>query len=295
MQRLAVVNCLPMTPFTESGKVDEGSLRRLIDHVIEGGVGSVIAVGRAGAVMYLSMEERVRIMDVVMDQVRGRIPAGFGIIDAAYDEGMAVGRAARDAGADFVMSRPPVDGDIKEYYRRLAGTIPVIIYDQGVQRDLDIAGDIVPLVKETGNVVGAKISGEPAKIYEAKLLLDIPVLAGWEVMSLLAYQMGADGVTSASASLFPREHIEMHELAGQRRWDEARDLFYGKLLPIMNYLPGGPNKMGWSVLKHILHWQGIIDTPVVRSPSLPASEAHLEEARQLLRRVGQEAAASAGE
>ena len=98
-------------------------------------------------------------------------------------------------------------------------------------------------------------------------------------MSLLSYQMGADGVSSGCAMLLPREEVQMHHLAAEKRWDAARDLFYGKLLPIMNYLPGGPGMMGWSVCKNVLSWEGIIDSATVRAPSLPASEARLEEAR----------------
>ena len=94
-----------MTPFTgESGEFDETSMRRLVDHVIDGGVASVIAMGRVGEVMYLSMEERAKVMDVVIDQVAGRVPVGFGSIELGYDEGLAIGRLARDAGADL-MSR----------------------------------------------------------------------------------------------------------------------------------------------------------------------------------------------
>jgi len=284
MRSLAGVNCLPMTPFTLDGEVDENSLRRLVEHDAEGGFTSLIAMGRAGESMYLSMAERRRVMKVVVDQVGGRVPVGFGIIDASYEEGLEVGRYAREYGADFVMSRPPVDGDISDYYRRLTENVPVIVYDIGVQRVLSIESDILPLVEDTGNVVGVKISSEPEKTREAKRLLPVPVLCGWEIMSLLAYRMGADGVTSACAQLLPRETLNLHRYAVEERWDEARDVFYGSLLPVMNYLPGGPNMTGWSVCKHILYWRGVISTPLVRPPSLPAEEERLEEVRRLLQR-----------
>ena len=79
--------------------------------------------------------------------------------------------------------------------------------------------------------------------------------------------------------------VRMQQIATEKRWDEARDLFYGTLLPIMTYLPGGPGMMGWSVCKNVLKWEGIIETAVVRAPSLPASETQLKEARQVWKRV----------
>ena len=272
MRMLEGANCLPVTPFTESGELDEASMRRLVDHVIEGGVASVIAMGRVGEVMYLTMEERARVMEVVMDQVAGRVPVGFGSIELGYEEGLAIGRLARDAGADFVMSQGPSDGDVMEYYRRLADIIPVVVYDLGKQRELSVREDIVPLAEETGNVAGMKISGAQEKMAEAKMLLDVPVLCGHDVMGLVGYQMGADGVTSGSAMMLPREQVELHRLVAAGQWDEARALFYGTLLPIMNYLPGGPGMMGWSVCKNILKWEGIIECAAVRPPSQPAGQ-----------------------
>ena len=159
--------------------------------------------------------------------------------------------------------------------------IPVVVYDLGKQRELSVREDIAPLAEETGNVVGMKISGAQEKVAEAKKLLDVPVLCGHDVMSLVGYQMGADGVTSGTAMLLPRQEVELHRLVTAGNWDEARALFYGALLPIMNYLPGGPGMMGWSVCKNVLKWEGIIECAAVRPPSLPAGQGRLHEARQV--------------
>ena len=72
MKRLSGVNALLMTPFTATEEVDENSLRREIDHVIDAEVNSVVAMGRAGEYEYLTMEERRRIMGVVVGHVAGR-------------------------------------------------------------------------------------------------------------------------------------------------------------------------------------------------------------------------------
>jgi len=60
--------------------------------------------------------------------VAGMPRMGAGIINATYEDGLTLGRWARGAGLDYVMSRPPIDGDIQSYFRKLADTVPVMIY-----------------------------------------------------------------------------------------------------------------------------------------------------------------------
>ena len=281
MDRLEGVCNMPVTPFTDSGEFDEQSMRRQIDHAIDDGVSCLIAIGRVGEVMYLTMEERAKVVDVVIEQVDGRLPVGVGCIDPTFDEGLAMGRLARDGGADFIMSRGPVDGDILDYFRKLADTMPVMMYDVGAQRDLTMKEDVAPIVQETGNVVGVKISGNQEQVLEAKELMDVPILCGREAMLMLSYELGADGVSSVLGVLRPSLAVGLYRDAKAGRWDEARDAYYEFHLPLANYLPGGPGLMGWSINKHILFWEGIIDSPYVRPPSLPASEVRLEVARRL--------------
>ena len=290
MKRFSGVNPLLFTPFTATEEVDENSLRREIDHVINAGVNSVVAMGRAGEFEYLTMEERRRIIDVVVDHVAGRVPVGFGAINPSVEEGLIMGRWTREAGGDFVMSSPPHDGDIQDYYPRLADEVPILLYDHGYEGQL--VGKvpielIVPLVQTIENVVALKISGQPDKVLEAKKKLDIPVLQSWHEGVLLAYEMGCDGTITASSSLIPHLEIRLHGLAQEERWDEARDLFYEKFAPLLLlYLGGGPGFRGWSTAKHFLYWQGVFDTPVVRPPSLDASGTRLEEARHVFQRIG---------
>ena len=284
MRSLNGVNTLLMTPFTDSGEVDEKSLAREIDHVIAGGANSLVAMGKIGEFDVLTMDERRRTMRVVVDHVGGRVPVGFGIINATFEDGLTLGRHAREARGDYVMSRPPVDGDTMDYFLRLADMIAIMPYDQGVRGELSIEDDILPLTEKTDNVVGLKISGNPDKNYEAKRLLSVPVLCGWDLMSLLAYEMGSDGVISGSATLVPRDEVRLYELVREKRWEEARALYYGKLVPLLNYCTFDP--FAYSVCKYVLYWQGIINTPAVRSPNPDAGEARCDEVREVLRRTG---------
>ena len=228
MKRLDGVNTLLMTPYTASNEIDVHGIFRQIDRVVHAGATSVVVQGKIGEYDTYTMDERRDTARAVVEYVNGTVPVGVGIINATFDDGLAVGRIAASTGADYVMSRPPIDGDTHDYFLRLADIVPVMLYDQGLRGEVSIRDDILPLTQQTENIIALKISGIPDKNYEAKRLLDIPVLCGWDLMSLLAYQMGADGVISGSATLVPEHEVRLHDLVKQERWGRgARPLLRG--------------------------------------------------------------------
>ena len=284
MKRLTGVNTLLMTPFTESNEIDIHGIFRQIDRVLIAGATSVVVQGKIGEYDTYTIEERRDTAWAVVDYVNGAVPVGVGIINATFDDGLAVGRIAAESGADYVMSRPPIDGDTHDYFLRLADIVPVMLYDQGMRGEVSIRDDILPLTQQTERIIALKISGIPDKNYTAKQLLNIPVLCGWDLMSFLAYQMGADGVISGSATLVPEHEVRLFNLIREQRWDEARDLYYGKLVPILNYCTFDPH--AYSVCKYILKYMGVIENSAVRPPNPDAGEARASEVYEVLRRVG---------
>ncbi len=284
MKRLTGVNTLLMTPFTKSNEIDTDGVFRQIDRVLDAGSTSVVVQGKIGEYDTYSMEERRETARAVVEYVDGSAPVGVGIINATFEDGLAVGRIATETGADYVMSRPPIDGDTHDYFLRLADIVPVMLYDQGMRGEVSIRDDILPLTQQTENIIALKISGIPDKNYEAKQLLEIPVLCGWDLMSLLAYQMGSDGVISGSATLVPEHEVMLYNLVRENRWDEARDLYYEKLVPILNYCTFDPH--AYSVCKYILKYMGIIENSGVRPPNPDAGEARAREVYEVLKRVG---------
>ena len=92
------------------------------------------------------------------------------------------------------------------------------------------------------------------------------------------------GVISGSATLIPSDDVQLYKLAKQRRWSEARDLYYGKILPLLNYCTFDPH--AYSVSKYALYYQGIIDCPDVREPNPDAGEARAKEVREVLEWIG---------
>jgi dihydrodipicolinate synthase/N-acetylneuraminate lyase len=183
------------------------------------------------------------------------------------------------------MSRPPVDGDVMGYFRELAAVVPVVIYDQGVRGELSVADVIAPLARETGNIIAVKVSGIPEKVLEIKQTMNVPALCGWDLMSLLAYEMGADGVISGFAALLPDPEVRLRTSVKEHRLGDAREIFYKECVPILPHVTFDP--FGFSAGKWLLHWRGIIRWPIVREPlNHPINRHRIEELKHALERVG---------
>ena len=95
------------TPFADNGDVDEASLRRVVELFITAGVNGVTALGVTGEVARLDDVERARVLEIVVDQVAGRI----GVVAGTSAEGtrrcIQYSRHAKAAGATAVMVSPP--------------------------------------------------------------------------------------------------------------------------------------------------------------------------------------------
>jgi dihydrodipicolinate synthase/N-acetylneuraminate lyase len=156
-----------------------------------------------------------------------------------------------------------------------------MIYDQGVRGELSIEDELAPLVRDCSNIVAAKVSSEPDRIIELKDLVDVSALCGWDMMSLIAYQNGADGVISGFAGVFPEYEVEISRAVKSGQWDKAREIFYRDCLPPLLHLTFDP--YAFSAGKYILYWLGVIKSPTTRAPlTLPLSARRQEELRYVL-------------
>ena len=98
MKRLDGVNTLLMTPYTESNEIDVHGIFRQIDRVLDAGATSVVVQGKIGEYDTYTMDERRDTARAVVEYVNGAAPVGVGIINAAFDDGLAVGTHRRRIG-----------------------------------------------------------------------------------------------------------------------------------------------------------------------------------------------------
>lgn len=132
-----------VTPFDEQGRLDENSLRRLVDYEIAAGVHG-LGVAMGSEVFRLTEGERAQVTRIMVDQAAGRVPIVINTSGAGTETAVAASREAEACGADAVMLTPPIlmgmssqasPGGILAYFRAVsdAVSIPVFIQSQDMQ------------------------------------------------------------------------------------------------------------------------------------------------------------------
>ena len=183
------------------------------------------------------------------------------------------------------MTKKQTRTDLHGFFSRIAERIPVMLYDQTNEGTLDVDGEVLTLVDAIERIMAVKVSGN---VYSFGRLKDAApqatCICGWDAFSLPAYVSGADGVVAGSAAVMPDREVELHRLVQAGGWDEARRLFYQRMLPMIAYCT--PDPYAFSVCKHILHWKGLFDSPVVRPPYANVPTWLQRELRELAQQLG---------
>lgn len=279
------VFALLFTPFSANGEAfDPESMRREIEYVLKGGVDGLVACGKAGEFEGMGLAEVERVLTTVLEQVNGRVPVGMGIISLEREQAVEAARVAARCGADFCMVKKHSHKDVRSFYLDVANQVPIMLYDDADEGPLDV-DQILPLVSECERIVALKVSANIGAFASLKKQFpNIPLLCGYDIYSLMAYQTGLDGVIAGSASIMPEREVSLHRFAKAGRWDEARSLFYERMLPFVTFAT--PDPYAFSVCKYFLYWKGIFTSPFIRLPYLDAPDWMQQEVKVVAERLG---------
>ena len=240
-----------VTPFHEDGSVDTDALERHVEFQIDNGVGVMVPCGTTGESATLSADEQATVIGRTVHAARGRasVLAGAGGSDTA--DVVRRARAARDAGADGILSvspayNKPSQRGLVEHFRTVAAAVdcPVVLYNVPGRTSSNILPETVLGLAEVDNIVGVKeASGDVNQIMT--IIRERPegflVLAGDDSLALPVIAAGADGVISVVANEAPDLMSRIVGAALRGDYDEARALHY-RLLPLMqaNFVETSP-------------------------------------------------------
>jgi 4-hydroxy-tetrahydrodipicolinate synthase len=283
-----------ITPFTDAGGLALDALEKLAHEVVDSGAAGLVALGTTGEAATLSEAERHAVLDVCARVGRERgvtLIAGAGSNDTAR-----TGRALHElvawpevAAALTVVpyyTRPSEAGVVAHFTRLAADSpVPLIVYNIPYRTGRTLSGETLLRLARVPGIAGVK-HAVGAVDHDTVMMLagcpaDFAVLAGDDVFAAPLLALGAAGGILASAHLGTRDFADLIAAWRAGQADRARALGH-RLAPLSAALFAEPNPV---VIKGVLHAQGRIPSPAVRLPLLPAGQATVRAAVDLLGQV----------
>lgn len=225
-----------VTPF-RNGEVDEEAYRQFIEWQIEEGINGVVAVGTTGESATLSHDEHKKVIEICIDQVKGRVPVIAGTGGNDTREAIELTSFAKKAGADASLqvtpyyNKPSQQGLI-EHYRAIAKAAPMpqIVYNVPGRTSLNLLPRTLErLSKEVPEVVGIKeASGDLRQVSEMIEYCgpNFQVLSGDDFTVLPLLAVGGIGVISVVSNIMPKAMSEMCKAFFAGDLAKARELHY---------------------------------------------------------------------
>jgi 4-hydroxy-tetrahydrodipicolinate synthase len=234
-----------VTPFRD-GKVDEDAFRSFVDWQIEQGSSALVPCGTTGESATMTIEEHNRVVQICVEQARGRVPviAGAGSNDTRIAlEHMFAAQAAGATAALVVApyyNKPSQEG-LYQHYAYLASRcdLPIILYNIPGRSIVDIGVPVMyRLVEEYPSIVGIKdATGNLGRVTAQRLACgpDWCQLSGNDETALAFNAMGGRGCISVTANIAPRLCSEFQNATLEGRWDDALKL-QDRLYPLHDAL-----------------------------------------------------------
>jgi len=279
-----------VTPFRKDGSIDEAAVRRLARRQIDGGVHFLSPVGTTGEAPTLSYTEKLRVIELVVEEAAGRVPvlAGAGGYDTR--ETIALVRGIEKIGADGILSvtpyyNKPTQEGLYQHYAAIAEStsLPIILYNVPARTGVNIDVATVVRLSAVPNIVGVKeASGSVVQMCEifAAVPGDFILLSGDDPLTVAAMAVGARGVISVASNVAPAEMAQIAEMAEKDDFAGARRL-HTWLLPLcqVNFVESNPIPV-----KAAMAAMGLLDE-VYRLPLVPPSAAAREKVMRVLQNL----------
>jgi 4-hydroxy-tetrahydrodipicolinate synthase len=280
-----------VTPFSRDGAIDERALRALVDWQIAEGVHFLVPCGSTGEAATMSPEEQCRVIEIVVDAAKGRVPIVAGAASNDTKRAIALSRAAKAAGATHLLhtspmyNKPPQRGIIA-HYRTIADAVdlPVVVYNVPGRTGSNVEAKTTLALAATPGIVAVKeASGNLGQITD--ILRDRPpefsVLSGDDEMTLPVMAAGGDGIISVVSNATPKLMSQLCDCMLRGDVAGARERHF-RLLPWMRaaFIESNPlpAKAALAMMRKIEN--------VLRLPLVPMDEKHATALRSALVTAG---------
>ena len=282
-----------VTPIDAAGRINESALRKLTEHLIDGGVHGLFPVGSQGEFFSLTFEQKKEAIRIVVDETRNRIPVYAGTGAVTTREAIETTRMAQDLGVSAVSVITPYflvpsQKELIIHYKAIAKAcpnLPILLYSNPDRTQVPFPTSTVLELAAVDNIVGIKdSSGDMSMTSEYIRLtrgMNFHVLMGRDTLIYAALCYGATGSICATGNVDPRVPVEIYEafMAGDHK--RALEAQY-RLAPLRIAFGLGTFPV---VIKEALNMIGIDAGPAVL-PVGPMTPENREKLRKVLAEMG---------
>lgn len=262
-----------VTPFHEDHSIDFNSLRKLVDHVISGGVDYLVVLGTTGEAATLSSSEKKLVLKACLEYNGGRVPVMLGIGGNNTQSVIEEIQHTDFTGVAGILSvspyyNKPSQAGIIAHYTAVADAapVPVMLYNIPGRTMSNMSTSTTLTLSHHPNIIGMKeASGnlEQCMQIAAEMPQDFLLLSGDDLLTKAIMSIGGSGVISVLANAYPETFATLTKSDEKEALAAAFSLL--KLNSLM-YLEGNP--VG---IKNLLFHLGILSSDQVRLPMLKAS------------------------
>lgn len=234
MQTLKGTGVALVTPMLENGTLDLGSLEKLIDYVLEGGVEYIVALGTTGESPVLNWDEKMTYLAHTVQYVNRRVPIVLGLGGNNTTEILEKLPHLRNEKIDAILSvspyynKPSQEGLLR-HYQVIAqeSPYPVVLYNVPGRTASNVEAETVLKLAAHENIVGVK-DASPDFRQLATIASEKPddflLLSGEDSLALPTMAIGGEGAISVIANFLPEEFSKMIRFAMNGDYSGARSL-----------------------------------------------------------------------
>lgn len=221
-----------VTPLlSDNVSLDINGVKKLVEHLIAGGVHGIFILGTTGESTSLSYATRRQLIIETCTVVNNRVPVFVGITDTAIEESVQLADVAKASGAAAVVAAPPYyyglgQEELFKYYWKLADqlSLPLFLYNMPSHTKINIDAKTVVRLSEHDNIIGLKDSSANAVYFQSLIHLlkskpQFSLLVGPEEITAEIVLMGGHGGVNGGANMFPKLYVELYNAASARDFD----------------------------------------------------------------------------
>jgi 4-hydroxy-tetrahydrodipicolinate synthase len=280
-----------VTPFRRDQSLDETALRRLVRRQIDAGINFLVPCGTTGECPTLARAEYLRVIEVTLEEARGKVPVLGGAGGYNTAEVIELARELKTLGVDGILSvtpyyNKPTQEGLFQHYKAIAAAVPlpIVVYSVQGRTGVNVEPGTLKRLAAIDNIVGVKeASGNIGQM--AAILQQVPerfhVLSGDDAITLPLIALGGRGIISVASNEIPAEMTRLTQACLNGDFATARKLqrIYFPLMEI-NFIESNPIPV-----KAAMAVMGFLE-PVWRLPLVPPKEENLEKIRAVLQSLG---------